>query len=128
MGFFSNIIEKAGKAVTEIADQTVLIKQFDLPGNRGTVKVYPVAYRVYLRAHAVEELKSAENFATLVGTIVSAVTAGSGGTLAPVGAALATFMTLEWAAIQLAANANGVTLRGQYLPPTGLLVPTPGES
>lgn len=128
MGFFSSVLEKAGRAVTEVADRTVLLKEFDLPNNWGTVKVYPVAYRIYLRGHAVEQLSKAENFATLVGGIVTAITAGSGGTLSPVAGAIGTFMTLQWAAIQLAANDDGVTLRGQYLPPTGLLVPTPGES
>ncbi|MBL8229618.1 MAG: hypothetical protein JNL98_14105 [Bryobacterales bacterium] len=128
MGFFSSVLEKAGRAVTEVADRTVLLREFDLPNNWGTVKVYPVAYRVYLRPGAVEELKRAENFAGAVTGVVAAVTAGSGGTLAPVAGALAAFMTLQWAAIQLAANDDGVTLRGQYLPPTGLLVPTPGES
>jgi hypothetical protein len=128
MGFFSSIIEKAGKAVTSASGQAVLIKQFPLPNNWGTVKVYPVTYRVFLRAHAVQELKDTENFATMVRTIVDAVTAGSGGTLVPAGTALAAFMTLEWAVIQLAANDVGVTLHGQYLPPAGLLAPTSGES
>jgi hypothetical protein len=128
MGFFSSIIDKAGKAVTNAGEPAVLIQQFPLPNHWGTVKVYPSTYRVFLRAHAVQEFKDAGNFATIVSTIVSALTAGSGGMLAPVGASLATYMTLEWTAIQHAADSLGVTLCGQYLPPTGRLAPVSGES
>ena len=129
MSIFSGlgkVIEDAGHAVTSIADHTVLLKTFDLGGG-ASIKVYPVAYRVFLPRSVVDQMNVAEqykNFAVQVADGFSVL----GGEVAAVAQAVKVFIEVEWHAILLAANDDGVTLRGAYLPPSPVVVPTPGNS
>ena len=129
MSIFSGLskaIEGAGHAVTTVADHTVLLKTFDLGGG-SSIKVYPVAYRVYLPQSAVEQMNGAEQYKDFAVKVADGFSE-LGGEVAAVAQVVKLFIEVEWNAILLAANQDGVTLRGSYLPPNPVVVPTPGNS
>lgn len=112
------VVDVGSSAVSTVSEATT-IKEFALPNGWGEVKIYPAIYKIYLTPIGVEALTSAQDFAATVGSLMSAIVTSSGGTLAPVA---------EMAGRdQAVANDHGVTLRGSYFPPAGLIIPTPGR-
>ena len=129
MGFFNTVLNSAATVVNApanlISRVTPPITSFALPDGYGSVTVWAAAFELHLTNQAVDELSNVGNFAGAVAIIVGRMVAGSGGALAPAAPFVAAYMTAQWAAIRIQASANGVKLKGMYLPPSGLIVPTP---
>ena len=128
MSFFSSIANGisavAGQAVHGLENATQL-SAFDLPDGSGSVRVFPAVYKVHLNPRGMEKLAGANDLAGTALQIMGGIAVAQP-ELAPVVGLLGAFVAAEWIAIRSAANSDGVTLRGTYLPPSPLVVPTPG--
>jgi len=102
------------------------LKTFQLPHDGGDITIWVSAYEVHLSKDSVDALSDIKDFATAVVGLVGTLVGSSAGTLTPAAPFLVAYLTAEWAAVQALCNDSGVRLRGQYFPPTGLVLPFPG--
>lgn len=129
MGFLNKVLNAAAVVVNApanvISKVTPPIATVALPDGAGTVTVWVAAFELHLTRGTIDEMSSVENFAGAVAGLVAAMVGASGGALAPVAPIVVAYMMAEWAAIRLQTSGNGVKLKGTYVPPSPLIIPTP---
>lgn len=99
---------------------------FQLPHDGGDITIWAAIYEVHLTKDSVDALSDISDFATAVIGLMGTLVGASGGVMTPAVPILGAYLTAEWAAVQALCNDNGVRLKGQYLPPMGVVVPLPG--
>ncbi|NEO54831.1 MAG: hypothetical protein F6K54_18135 [Okeania sp. SIO3B5] len=118
-------IEKVGKLVDEFLTQP--LATYKLPDDAGKVKIWIGVFTIYLTKETIDEINDEGDITVALASLVGAIVALSGGTLAPVAGFIAAYMKVEWELINKLANKDGITLSGSHTPPNPLIVPLPGK-
>jgi len=103
------------------------LKTFQLPHDGGDITIWVSAYEVHLSKDSVDALSDIKDFATAVVGLVGTLVGSSVGTLTP---AASVPGGVSHGGVGRGGRHSAMTaevrLRGQYFPPTGLVLPFPG--